>query len=222
MPQAVIFDMDGVLVDSYRAHLESWQRLARLHGRSVTEEQFAATFGRTSRENILGFWPDAGEDQIGVWDHQKEAFYRQILQESFPAMDGANELLEDLHRAGFRLAVGSSGPRENVEVVVRCLRAGKLFDAAVNGMDVDRGKPDPAIFLAAARKLGVAPADCAVVEDAPVGVQAARRAGMVAVALTGTAPAEKLREADLVVGSLRDLSAATFKSLLAGQRLPGH
>lgn len=214
MDRAVIFDMDGVLVDSYRAHLRSWQMLARLHGLDLTEPQFAATFGKTSRENIRTFWPHVSPDDIPAWDRQKEAFYRQILQEDFPAMDGADELLEELRRAGSKLAVGSSGPPENVEVVVRCLRSGRLLDAAVNGSEVDRGKPDPGIFLTAARKLGIPPHGCAVVEDAPVGVEAARRAGMAAIALTGTAPRDRLGKADWVVDSLRELSAPKIAELI--------
>ena len=214
MQRAVIFDMDGVLVNSYQAHYRSWQMLAQRHGLDLTEQQFATTFGRTSRENIRTFWPHVRQTDIPAWDDQKEAFYRQILEQDFPAMDGVNELLEDLHRARFKLAVGSSGPPPNVAVVVRCLRAGRLLDATVNGSDVHLGKPDPAVFLTAARRLGVQPRCCAVVEDAPVGVEAARRADMASIALTGTASPEELAGADLVVDSLRALWAQRIARLI--------
>jgi beta-phosphoglucomutase len=133
-------------------------------------------------------------------------------------MDGASDLIAALHQAGFAMAIGSSGPRENVELVWKALRRGDLIRAAVNGMDVTRGKPDPEIFLVAARKLGLAPGRCAVVEDAPVGLQAARRAGMAAIALTGTAPRDALApHADLIVDSLRELSPASIVRLLTSR-----
>jgi beta-phosphoglucomutase len=213
----VIFDMDGVLVDSYRAHFESWRRTAREVGLEMTEDQFAATFGRTTPEIIRQLWADRfpeGTD-VSAWDDRKEAAYREILQEHFPEMDGARELLEALHAAGFRMAIGSSGPPENVELVRRKLCGGRHVAAAVNGRMVAHGKPDPEVFLKAAEGLCLHPARCAVVEDASAGVEAARRAGMVAIALTGTAPREKLApRAHLVVDSLRELSPRTIAGLI--------
>ena len=217
----VIFDMDGVLVDSYRAHFRSWQRLADEAGVAITEQQFAATFGRTTREIILHLWPGrfAGED-IGQWDEMKEAAYRDILRTDFPAMDGAEELVAALHEEGFAMAIGSSGPPENVALVMACLDGAEHIAATVDGTQVIRGKPDPMVFLTAAKKLGLAPAACAVVEDAPAGVEAARRAGMTAIGLTGTARRERLAErAHLVVDSLRELSPDRIADLIGKRGL---
>jgi len=213
---AVIFDMDGVLVDSYQAHFESWRQTARDHGLDMTEQQFAGTFGRTTREIITALWGDSvSGNGVGQWDDQKELAYRNILAADFPEMHGAHELLGALHEAGFKLAIGSSGPPENVELVLQRLGS-DLFSAAVTAVDVTHGKPHPEVFLKAAAKLQVAPINCAVVEDAPAGVQAARRAEMVAVALTGTAPREELaREAHLVVDSLDELSPEIITSLIS-------
>ncbi|MBL7221096.1 MAG: HAD family phosphatase [Phycisphaerae bacterium] len=214
---AVIFDMDGVLVDSYKAHFESWRQTARAHGLDMTEQQFAGTFGRTTREIITALWGDSvSGDGVGQWDDRKELAYRRILAADFPEMHGANELLGALHAAGFKLAIGSSGPPENVELVLDRL-GGDLFSAAVTATDVTHGKPHPEVFLKAAAKLEIAPANCAVVEDAPAGVQAARRAGMIAIAITGTAPREKLAtEAHLVIDSLDELSPEIIASLISG------
>jgi beta-phosphoglucomutase len=213
----VIFDVDGVLVDSYRAHFESWRRMAHAVGLEMDERQFAATFGRTSQDIIRQLWGEhlpPGTD-IAALDDLKEAAYRDILRERFPAMDGAGELLASLHKAGFRLAVGSSGPPENVELVIQQLHAERLFQASVNGKQVTHGKPHPEVFLTAAEKLGLAARQCAVVEDAPAGIEAARRAGMAAIALTGTAPPEVLAlRAHLVVDSLRDLSPRRIAQLI--------
>jgi beta-phosphoglucomutase len=211
----VIFDMDGVLVDSYDAHFHSWQKLAAKHGLSLTEEEFAATFGRTSRAIIEALWPDAARTaDMAAWDAEKEAGYRELLKEHFPAMDGAEDLLDLLAEAGFALAIGSSGPPENVQVVMEQFHAARHISATVNGTEVKRGKPDPGVFLLAAKKLRVEPRCCAVVEDAPAGVAAARRANMAAIALTGTVEREKLNGADLIVDSLRDLTPGKIRQLI--------
>jgi beta-phosphoglucomutase len=219
--QAVIFDMDGVLVDSYRAHLEAWQRLASRLGRTLTEERFAACFGRRNPDMMRALWGDAVPDRrLGELADWKEVQYREILRENFPAMDGAAELVQALRSAGFRVGVGSSGPPENIVVAVEGLGGAHLFDVTVNGAEVRAGKPDPEVFLKAAAKLGTEPHDCAVIEDAVAGIEAARRAGMTAVALAGTAGREALEAAGahLVVDSLRDLSPHRIAALIRNRR----
>jgi len=218
---AVIFDMDGVLVDSYHAHYQSWQRAAATVGKKMSPEEFSATFGRTSREIIAALWPDAvaGEADIARLDALKEAAYREILAADFPPMPGVNELLESLRAAGFALAIGSSGPPENVALVVDRLGGRTLFDAVVHGMDVTRGKPDPQVFLLAAERLGIPPHRCVVVEDAPLGIAAAKAAGMASVGLASTGRARQaLAAADLVVDSLAELSPAVLQDLLVRRR----
>lgn len=214
----VIFDVDGVLVDSYKAHLESWQRAGAVHGLTMSEADFARTFGRTSREIIRQLYPGHFDDAgVIAFDSEKEAAYRDILRTRFPEMPGASELIEALADAGFLLALGSSGPPENVALVKENIRNGNRITATVNGKDVKRGKPDPEVFLTAASRLGLEPARCAVIEDAPVGLQAARSAGMVAVGFTGTASREALAaQAHLVVDRLGELTPAAFYALLDG------
>jgi beta-phosphoglucomutase len=182
----------------------------------MTEEQFARTFGQTSRDIIEHLWPGAVSPQdVPEWDRQKEAIYRQIISVDFPEMPGAGELVAALAQAGFRMAIGSSGPPENVAVVLAHLHHCQHIAATVTGMEVTRGKPDPEVFLKAAVKLALPPESCAVVEDAPAGIEAARRANMAAIALTGTAPAETLaRRAHLVVGSLAELTPARIADLI--------
>jgi beta-phosphoglucomutase len=204
--RAVIFDVDGVLVDSYDAHMRSWLLMGREHGLTITEKEFASTFGQTSREIIARFWgSELSAQDVEELDARKEAIYRDLIRERFPAMDGSVELIDALADAGFRLAVGSSGPPENVELTLECLGRASRFNAIVTGRDVTRGKPDPQVFQIAAERIGVPPARCIVVEDAPVGITAARAAGMSSVALVGTVAADRLGEADLVVRSLREL-----------------
>ena len=205
--QAVIFDVDGVLVDSFAAHYRTWRMLADEFGADFDEPTFAATFGITAPDIIRRYWPGPlSDEQIAQMSEHKEALYRQLLTDDFPAMDGARELVESLHAAGFKLAVGSSGPPENVALPLAQLGCGDCFDATVNGNDVARGKPDPQVSQIAAERLGVEAPHCAVIEDAPVGIAAANAAANAAIALTGTATGDRLTAANLIVNSLRDLT----------------
>ena len=146
---------------------------------------------------------------------RKEALYREIIARDFPVMAGAPELVRSLQVAGFKLALGSSGPPANVAVAIEGLGLGECFSVIVTGDEVTRGKPDPQVFLVAAEKLGVAPGNCAVIEDAPAGIEAASRAGMASVALTGTAPADRLATADLVVRRLDELTPGIVTKLIS-------
>jgi beta-phosphoglucomutase len=205
----VIFDMDGVLVASGPAHQASWRALARKHGLQITDAAFRATFGKSSRDIIRELWgAELADDAVRALDDEKETIYRDLIRGLVPLTIGVRELLAGLHGAGFMLAVATSGPAENVELVLAEGRLAALFHATVNGYDVQKGKPAPDGFLLAAERLGVPAARCIVVEDAPVGIQAARAAGMKTVGLVGTHHRQRLLEAgvDAVVDSLREIS----------------
>ncbi len=215
-PYGVIFDMDGVLVDSYGPHYESWRVTSARRGYALPEPLFRGVFGRTNAAiaPVITGGPVA-DGEVRRWGDEKEAAYREILARAFPAMAGAEDLLEALRADGARLAIGSSGPPENVAVVAANLPAARHFDAIVTGGDVPRGKPDPGVFLLAAERLGLPAVSCAVVEDSLAGLEAARRAGCAAIALTGTASREALvPNADLVVDSLRELTPERIRGLI--------
>jgi len=218
MPRGVIFDMDGVLVDSGPPHRESWRVLARQYGIELSDRDFADTFGMTSREIIRRFWgPNLTEEQVRDIDDQKEAIYRQLIAGRVPLSEGAREMLSALEHAGYVLAVGTSGPPENLELVLQETGLGRFFAATVHGFDIRQGKPAPDIFLEAARRAGVSPEDCVVVEDAPVGIAAALAAGMRAIGYAGTHPAERLREAGAsrVVSRLVEITPPMVAELLS-------
>jgi beta-phosphoglucomutase len=201
------------------AHFQSWRAVAAEEGLALGEGDFATQFGRTNPEIIAVYWGEDRyrDDQVAALGDRKEAAFREILRADFPAMPGARELLRSLRDAGFALAVGSSGPPENVELVLGELGARPLFAAVVTARDVTRGKPDPQVFLIAAERLGVPPERCAVVEDAPAGIAAAKAAGMKSVGLASTGRTrEQLAGADLVVDSLAELSPEVLRDLIAG------
>ena len=212
---AVIFDVDGVLVDSYQAHFASWRQLYSELGRDYTEAAFAADFGRTSRDILcrtLG--PQTSDERIHALDQRKESLFRETLRENFTAMDGASELIDALAANGFAIAVGSSGPPENIALSLEKLGCMDKVAAIVTGADVQHGKPDPQVFQLAAERLDMPAASCAVIEDAVHGIEAANRAGMASIAVTGTTTREQLAEADLVVESLRELDPDVIQTLI--------
>ena len=188
MLEAVIFDWDGVVVDSSAAHQESWEILARERKLSLPDDHFTQSFGRKNNFIISEMFHWATEpEKVQELGDRKEALYREILRETgLDPLPGALNPFHDLKQAGIPMAVGTSTPLENVEAVIHMIGASDVFDAIVSSEDVVHGKPDPEVFLKAAGKLGVDPADCVVFEDAVYGIQAALAAGMKAVALTTT------------------------------------
>lgn len=210
----VIFDMDGVLIDSYRAHFLAWRQMLRSHNLDISEGQFAATFGQTNPDIFAQLYPSLNPEDYPILAEEKEAAFRGIITLDFPEMDGAVELIAALHEAGAALAIGSSGPPENVQAVLNMLPGGGHFMATTNGNELTHGKPDPEVFIKTVHKLGLPPERCVVVEDAPAGVMAGKAAGCPVIALTGTAPREHLDQADLVVDSLRELTPEAFRGLI--------
>ncbi len=211
----VIFDLDGVIVDSGPPHRESWQQLAREVHLPMSDEFFKETFGRTNKDMLAAlFGRELREVKWRRLGDRKEELYREIVRGNVPAMPGAAGLVEALHADGARLAVGSSGPIENIELCLAKMGIRRHFDIVITGNDVTCGKPDPQVFLLAAQGLDIAPERCVVVEDAVAGVEAAKRASMAAVALTSSHPRESFPHADLVVESLGELDPARLMALI--------
>lgn len=217
MPKAVIFDMDGVLVDSGPAHHESWQVVARKHGLEISQATFVGTFGRPGRDIIRMLFNSPDAATATAIDEEKEAAYRDLVRGRVPFMPGCRAALETLHAAGFRVAVASSAPPENLALILDEGDLRPLLSATVHGFDIEHGKPAPDCFLLAAERMGVAPRDCVVVEDALVGVRAGVAAGMQVIGFLGGHPAEALREvgAAKIVARLDEVTPALVQALLA-------
>ena len=212
---AVIFDVDGVLVDSYQPHYQSWRRLFNELDVEYSEQTFRDTFGRTNRDIFTTLFPgELSEDRLKELGDLKEEYYREIIRENFPPMPGAVKLMDGLSAAGILIAVGSSGPPENIALTLEKLGRSDAIGAAITAADVTRGKPDPQVFLLAAERLEVPPANCAVIEDAFHGIEAANRAGMTSIGLTSTTTREALAAADLVIDRLDELTPQRIRSLV--------
>ncbi len=210
--RAVLWDMDGTLADSGEQHWEAWREAMEATGRSLTRAQFSAAFGQRN-ESFLREWlgSELTAAEINQFGDDKEAVYRRrIAADGLTPLPGAVAWATRLRAAGWRQAVASSAPRANVQVMLRAIGLDADIDTIVGAEDVVHGKPAPDVFLAAARALGVPPERCIVVEDAPVGVEAARRAGMRSI---GVSTSARLA-ADLAVRSLVDLPDDAFDRLL--------
>ncbi len=213
----VIFDMDGVLVLTEDAHWQSWLVPARKRGVELSYAAFESVFGRINPDCVpVLFGSDVSAADVAAIADEKEAAFRDIVRHCVPLAPGIEALLSGLKSLGVRCGVGSSGPKENVELILRAGGIAKYFDAVVDGSQVTRGKPAPDVFLIAAQKMGVAPANCAVIEDAPAGIRAAVAAAMLAVAVTTTHREDELREAGAahVFRDVADLDPSGLTQLL--------
>jgi beta-phosphoglucomutase len=211
---AVLWDMDGTLVDSEEFHWLSWRDTMAAEGLPITRDQFVVTFGQRN-DSILPHWLGAGAtpDRIQHIGDAKEALYRKLVRDSGIApLPGAAEWVRRLQREKWRQAVASSAPRANVDVVLAVIGLAGYFQAVVSAEDVTAGKPDPQVFLTAASRLETPSAQCVVVEDAPAGVEAARRAGMHSIGVSRKGSLA----ADIAVSSLAELPPDIFAKLLAG------
>lgn len=218
--RGILWDMDGTMVNTAALHFRAWSELAKEIGRAFSRDDFTRTFGWRNAEIIpTVFGPKDSEEEIARLGDRKEEWYRElVVRHGVDLLPGVGALLESCSRAGYRQAVGSSAPRANVDLILSRTHIASFFQAVVSAEDIRRGKPDPEVFQLAARRLGVLPGRCVVIEDAPVGIQAARAAGMrcIAVVFAGHHSSDALHAAgaDLVVDSLESVSPATIRRWL--------
>jgi len=205
--RAILWDMDGVIVDTAPYHLKAWQQVFQKRGVNFTEEDFKRNFGRRNDTIIRDTLGEALlQSEINAIISEKEPIFRNVVKKNIKSFPGAIKLLKSLRKHGFKMALASSATIENIELLIQGLGIENYFNTIVSGRDVAEGKPSPQVFLLAAKKLGVAPENCIVIEDAVAGVTAAKRAGMHCLAVTNTHPRQSFNEADLVVDSLETIT----------------
>lgn len=210
--RAVLWDMDGTLVDSAEYHWQAWRDTMARQGIAISHEQFLASFGQRN-DSILRKWlgNEATPSTIQRIGNAKEALYREnVRQYGIQPLPGVADWLHRLHQQGWPQAIASAAPRANIETILEVLSVAYLFEAIVSAEDVHKGKPDPEVYLLAAKRLGVAPACCIVVEDAVAGIEGARAAGMRSV---GVSRDGKHLPANVVVRSLDLLDGSAFEDL---------
>ena len=217
MRKAVIFDMDGVLVDNREAHIDAFALFCKRNGIPFARETLEKFFGMGNAEIMPVLLPPEVIQRKGLaaLSDEKEATYRELYADTIEPVRGLLPFLHALRAAGMKTAVGSSGMKKNVDFVLEKCAIADCFDVVVNGDMVTRCKPDPEIYLKSAELLGLEPAECVVVEDSPVGIESANRAGMAVVALTTTFPYEKIAttKTDLIASDFTSLTPAVVRQL---------
>lgn len=207
--------MDGVIAQTAPYHIKAWQEVFRKRGVNFTREDFKHYFGRRNDAIIKGALGDGiSQEEIDVIADEKERSFRRRIGQNIRSLPGVIELMTSLPQHGFKMAIGSSTARENIRLITEALGIDKRFQCTIAGRDATEGKPSPQIFLLAAEELGVKPENCIVIEDSVAGVTAAKRAGMLCLAVTNTHPGTSLSEADHIVDTLTAVSIKDFEKLL--------
>jgi len=212
--KAVLWDLDGVIADTGTYHCHAWRETFSKRGMTFTEKTFKRQFGQRNDTIIRDTMGESiSQEELDVIAEEKEATYRRLVTGNIKALPGANELIKSLQNHGIKIAIGSSAPPENIQIIIRGLDIEKYFQAIVWGREVAEGKPSPQVYLLAARKLETEPAGCVVIEDAVAGVTAAKNAGMKCVAVTNSHNRQSLQEADLIVDTLEAVNIDTLAAL---------
>ena len=218
MPSALIFDMDGVLVDSNPFHVQKWIEFLHERGIPYNAEDLPKQILGSRNDTALRrfFGRDLPKGEIEKLSEDLEARFRAAFRPHAQPLLGLKTLMDECRAEGIPLAVASSAMTKNVDFVVDTLKLRSYFASIVTGDDVSRPKPDPEIYIQAAERLTLAPAKCVAFEDSFVGIESAKRASMKCVAIASTFPAEELRsqtQADLVVKNFEELSLARLREL---------
>jgi beta-phosphoglucomutase family hydrolase len=199
--KAVIFDLDGTLIDNNSYHRQTWEKYLEKIGKRISEEEFNAHLnGRTNLDAVRYiFGKEISEEKATQYTLEKEALYREIYQPFIKPVSGLMAFLEILKNKNIPMAIATSGIQPNIDFMFENILIKKYFTAVVNSSHIKKGKPDPEIYLKVASLLNVQPKNCLVFEDAVVGIKSAKAAGMKVIAVATTQPKEELGEADLIV-----------------------
>jgi len=204
---AAIFDLDGTLIDNNTYHLQSWLQYLKDKNREMTEEEYKANVnGRTNKDVIEYIYQRKMDDKEAMkYAHEKEAIYRKLYAPYIKPVPGLLELLEKLRSLSIPMAIATSGIQVNIDFLFEHIPIRSYFDVIVNSAHISKGKPDPEIYIKTAELLKVSPAECLVFEDAVVGINSAKAAGMKVVGVLTTHKAEELSGADILIKDFSEL-----------------
>jgi beta-phosphoglucomutase family hydrolase len=207
--------MDGTMIDNMPYHNAAFVELHKRYNVPMADDFLPRTSGKTNNDIMpMIFGKDISTERIAELAHEKESLYRELYRPQLKLVNGLRELLEEIKAAGIPMCVGSSAPDENIDFVLDGLNIRSYFTAVINSSQITQGKPHPEVFLKAAAAMNLTPEQCVVVEDAVLGVEAARNAGMAVMAISTIMPPERLQQADMVIKDFTEVNIYTFENLL--------
>lgn len=217
--QGIVLDLDGVLVDTVPAHYAAWRRLFSEEGYFFDERVYHDKVdGRRRQDGVAAVMKNADPARIAAAGERKDSYFLDLIEQGrFKVFDGSLAFLAGCRAAGYRLATASSS--RNVRHILEKAGIVDYFSAIVGGDDVERGKPDPSIFLTAAARIGLDPSNCIVVEDAISGVKAAKAGGFFCLGIDRTGQPWRLEGADMIVKDLGDVDLDSLRSAFASRTL---
>ncbi|HXH29858.1 MAG TPA: HAD family phosphatase [Bacteriovoracaceae bacterium] len=179
-----IFDMDGVVVDNHQFHFKAWMEFARKYNYHLTSEIYRDQFnGKTNADLFKMIFGKISQDKLQSFTQEKEGLYQSLYGPHLKVLKGLEEFLEFIRKSGWKIALGTSAPPANVDFVLDGLKLRKYFDVVVDGTQVEKGKPDPQVYLQCCLRIGLEPKECVVFEDSLAGLESGSRAGCQIVAV---------------------------------------
>ena len=212
---AILWDMDGTLIDTAKIHYQSWIDILNRYDITLSYEVFLQYFGKNNQVFVLDFFPDADQSFIDKLGLEKEEAFCEVAKSEAQLYPGVLEWLSYFQNQGYKQAIASSAPMMNIDILVNSTNIRSYFDYLASGGNLP-AKPAPDLFLATANKLGVPSTNCMVIEDAPPGVQGAVNAGMKSIALTNSHPSTSLQHANLIIDHFTKENLEKAEKLLLG------
>lgn len=214
--KAIIFDLDGTLLDNNEVHLKAWKKYLKESQMEISDEDFKKYIsGRTNKDAVAHLYKkELTEDEASKYYLKKEEIYRKLYEIDIVPIAGLLRFLKDLDRHNIAMAIATSGIQVNIDFMFTHVPIKKYFKKIISSADISKGKPDPEIFLKTAKSLHTSPENCIVFEDSIAGVFAGKSAGMKVVALTTTHTAEEFKNADLII---KDYTEINFNRLMSLQ-----
>lgn len=212
---AVIFDMDGVVVNNYHFHQKAWNQFCESHNIILDNDFQTKVFGGTNKEHLEVFFNrKLSANEILTFEEAKEKIYRDLYSPFIEPVAGLKELLDHLKSNKVPVSLATSAPKVNVDFVLDKTELLGYFDTILDASFVEKGKPNPEIYIKAARSLDTEPSDCIVIEDSLNGIQAAQLAGMKVIGITTTLPENKLQHVDLIIKDFHQLNIEQLRNLI--------
>ena len=215
--EAVIFDLDGTLIDNNAHHIEAWKVFYNQHGLVFSMDDYRNNINGKINKDIFNYILKANltPEEIEQYDSEKEELYRQLYAAHIKPVEGLIELLKSLQNAAIPMAIATSGLPPNINFMLQHIPIQQYFDAIINASDISNGKPHPEIFLKAAVAVNANPANCVAFEDSVAGIRSAKSAGMKVIALATTHKREELHEAEIIINDYTEMGVPVIEGLMS-------